>query len=226
MLLQDKLDAFKANFEAGGPPFHAPAAVHEPMRRATAELVASGLAANALGVGDLAPSFELPNAQGRSISSTELLAKGPLVLTFYRGFWCPYCNMDLESLQEALPAIEQRGATLVALSPQTAANSRRAIGEKRLTFDILSDSGNEVAASFGLRFRMPDYLIELYRDGFNNDLTITNGEPSWTLPMPARFVIDTTGVIAYSDVNPDYTKRPDPSEMLPILDQLKQSAAA
>jgi len=226
MLLQDKLDAFKANFESGGAPFHAPAAVHEPMRRATADLVASGLAGNALGVGDLAPSFELSNAEGVSISSSGLLARGPLVLTFYRGFWCPYCNIELESLQAALPAIEARGATLVALSPQTAANSRRAKRDKGLSFDILFDSGNEVAASFGLRFKLPDYLIELYRDGFDNDLTVTNGDPSWTLPIPARYIIDASGSIAYSEVNPDYTKRPDPGELLPILDQLKQRTAA
>ena len=226
MLLQDKLNAFKANFESGGPPYHAPAAVHDPMRRATDELVASAAAANALGVGDLAPAFRLPNAEGQPVSSAELLEKGPLVVTFYRGFWCPYCNIELDSLQEALPAIETRGATLVAISPQTAANSRRAIREKGLTFDILSDLGNEVAAKFGLRFRLPDYLIELYRDGFNNDLAVTNGEPSWTLPMPAGFVIDRTGVIAYSEVNPDYTQRPDPSEMLPVLDQLRQAASA
>lgn len=226
MLLQDKLDAFKSNFEAGGPPYNAPDAIHEPMRRATSELVASGAAAFALGIGDLAPVFRLDNAEGVPISSADLLAKGPLIVTFYRGFWCPYCNLELESLQEALPAIAERGATLIAISPQTAANSRRAIREKGLEFDILSDLGNEVAATFGLRFKLPDYLIELYRDGFKNDLAITNGEPSWTLPMPARFIIDRTGVIAYSEVNPDYTKRPDPSEMLPILDQLRLTAAA
>lgn len=224
MLLQDKLDAFKANFESGGPPYHVPAAVHEPMRRATAELIQSGIARDALGVGDLAPVFELPNADGQPILSVDALARGPLVLTFYRGFWCPYCNLELESLEAALPAITERGATLVAISPQTTANSRRAIREKGLSFDILSDFGNQVAAYFGLRFRLPDYLIELYRDGFSNDLTATNGEPSWTLPMPARFIIDTTGVIAYAEVSPDYTKRPDPSELLPILDQLRQPA--
>ena len=226
MSLQEKLDAFKANFEAGGPPFHAPAAVHEPMRRATAELIASGAAARALKVGDKAPSFELDDAESGRLSSTSLLEKGPLVVTFYRGFWCPYCNLDLEALQEALADIEGRGASLVTISPQTAASSRRSIREKNLTFPILHDTGNEVAESFGLRFRLPDYLIELYRDGFKNDLTVTNGDPSWTLPMPARFVIGQDGTIAYAEVNPDYTKRPDPDELLPILDQLRQPAAA
>lgn len=226
MSLQAKLDAFKANFESGGPPYNAPAAVHEPMRRATSELIASGAALKALKVGAKAPAFELDDANGSRISSIALLEKGPLVVSFYRGFWCPYCNLDLEALEEALGDIEGRGASLVALSPQTAANSRRSIREKKLSFTILHDAGNDVAASFGVRFKLPDYLIELYRDGFGNDLAVTNGEPSWTLPMPARFVIDQDGIIAYAEVNPDYTKRPDPSELLPVLDRLRQSAAA
>ena len=226
MSLQDKLDAFKANFESGGPPYHVPASVHEPMRRATAELIASGAAANARKVGDEAPAFELEDIDVRHVSSAALLKQGPLVVTFYRGFWCPYCNLDLEALQEALGSIEERGARLVAISPQTVLNNGRAAREKKLTVPILSDPGNQVAASYGLRFTLPDYLITLYRDGFKNDLSVANGDPSWTLPMPARFVIDQEGTIAYAEVNPDYTKRPDPSELLPVLDQLRQPAAA
>jgi len=226
MSLQSRLDAFKANFESGGPPFNAPATVHEPMHRATAELIASGAALRALRVGDRAPAFELSDADSNHVSSASLLERGPLVVTFYRGFWCPYCNLDLEALQETLVEIEDRGANLVTISPQTAANNRRAIREKKLEFPILSDPGNGVAASFGLRFKLPDYLIELYRHGFKNDLAVTNGEPSWTLPMPARFVIRQDGIIAYAEVNPDYTRRPDPSELLPVLEQLRQSPAA
>ena len=115
---------------------------------------------------------------------------------------------------------------MVAISPQTPANSRRSIREKKLGFRILFDPRNDVAASFGLRYKLPDYLVTLYRDGFKNDLAVTNGDPSWTLPMPARFVIDQHGMIAYAEVNPDYTRRPDPTELLPVLDQLQQSAAA
>jgi len=224
MSLQDKLDAFKTNFESGGPPYHASAAVHEPMHRATTELIASGLADQALKAGDRAPAFALDDADGNRISSAQLLELGPLVVTFYRGFWCPYCNLDLEALQEALPAIEERHANLVAISPQTAANSRRAAREKDLTFPILADLGNEIAASFGLRFRLPDYLISLYRDGFQNDLAVANGEPSWTLPMPARFIIGRDGTIAYAEVNPDYTRRPDPSDLIPALERLQATA--
>lgn len=225
MKLPEKLAAFRRNFEAGGPPFNAPAWIHEPMHRATAELVASHAAERALKAGDRAPEFSLPDADGKMVSSSELLARGPLVLTFYRGVWCPYCNMDLQALQEALPQIESLGAQLVAVSPQTAANTRRSVRENKVAFPILSDLGNEVAARFGLRFTLPDYLQDLYKNVFKNDLAINNGEPSWTLPMPARYVIGRDGVIAYAEVNPDYTQRPDPEELVPVLQQLQAATA-
>ena len=224
MSLQDKLDAFKANFESGGPPFNAPASIHEPMRRATAELVASGAAKRAAKVGDKAPAFVLKDPDGKDVSSAELLSHGPLVLTFYRGVWCPYCNLDIQGLQDALPELEKHGARLVAISPQTATNSRRLIREHKLTFAVLSDPGNEVAAAFGLRFKLPDYLIDLYKNGFKNDLAVVNGDASWTLPMPARFVIGRDGKILYAEVNPDYTRRPDPAELIPALQKLKAAA--
>ncbi|HVJ51405.1 MAG TPA: peroxiredoxin-like family protein [Aliidongia sp.] len=225
MSLQDKLDAFRANFEAGGPPYNAPAWIHEPMHRATAALIASGAAAKALKAGDKAPSFALADPDGHAVSSADLLAEGPLVLTFYRGVWCPYCNMDLQALQDAQPALEKRGAKLVAISPQTAPNSRRSQRENKLSFPILSDPRNDVAAAFGLRFELPDYLADLYKNTFKNDLAVVNGDPSWTLPMPARFVIGRDGTILYAEVNPDYTSRPDPEELLPVLDKLLKTAA-
>ena len=226
MRLPERLAAFRTNFEAGGPPYHAPAWVHEPMHRATDELIASGAAARALKAGDRAPEFALKDAHGREIASWELLAKGPLVVTFYRGVWCPYCNMDLQALQQSLPAITERGAQLIAISPQTQPNSLKSERDNEVTFPILSDPGNEVAARFGLRFKLPDYLIELYRGSFKNDLSRTNGDSSWTLPMPARYVIGMDGVIAYAEVSPDYTHRPDPQELLPALSALKSRAAA
>jgi peroxiredoxin len=224
MSLQDRLDAFRTNFEAGGAPWHAPSWVHEPMHRATAELIASGAAARALQVGAAAPAFTLADAEGRPVSSATLLEQGPLVVTFYRGVWCPYCNMDLQAIEAAAARIRDGGASLVAISPQTAANSRRSQRENKLSFPILSDPGNAVAAAFGLRFRLPDYLEDLYKNAFKNDLAVVNGEDSWTLPMPARFVIGRDGTILYAEVNPDYTRRPDPDELLPVLDRLARAA--
>lgn len=216
MTLQATLDAFRADFKAGKPPFNAPAHIHPIMERATAELIASGAAQRALKVGDKAPLFSLKNADGELVSSAQLLAKGPLVLTFYRGVWCPYCNMELEALQAFLPTLKATGAQLVAVSPQTAANSRKSTRITELEFPILSDPHNDVAAAFGLRFELPDDLIELYK-GFGNNLALINDDPSWTLPMPARFVIGQDSVIRYAEVNPDYTQRPEPSDMLDAL---------
>ena len=226
MSLQDKLDAFRTNFEAGGPPWNAPDWVHEPMHRATDELIASGAAEQALKAGDRAPVFTLKDPDGTTVSSADLLTPGPLVVTFYRGIWCPYCNMDLQAIEELLPELEKRGAQLVAISPQTATNSGRSQRENKLSFAILSDPGNEVAAAFGLRFKLPDYLADLYKNTFKNDLAVVNGDASWTLPMAARYVIGTDGVIAYAEVDPDYTRRPDPSELLPVLDGLRAGIAA
>jgi len=221
MSLQDQLNAFKADFEGK----KAPQNVVEIMHRATAELIASGQADRALKAGDKAPSIVLPDADGNTVRSADLLARGPLVVTFYRGVWCPYCNMDLQAIESTAGQIQANGASLIAISPQSGANSHKTQGTLGLSFPILSDLGNSVAQSFGLRFRLPDDLIAVYK-GFGIDLPGVNGEPSWTLPMPARYVIDTKGVIAYAEINPDYTRRPDPSELLPTLARLKSGKPA
>ena len=220
MSLQEKLDAFKADFES-----KAPKQAVEVMRRATAELIASGQAARALKAGAVAPAFTLPEADGGSVASSDLLTRGPLVLSFYRGVWCPYCNIELAALQEAWPAIQAAGAQLVSISPQSLANGRKAKRDKQIDFPMLSDPHGEVADAFGLRFRLPDDLIALYQS-FGVDLPAINEDPSWKLPMPARFVIGQDGVIAYAEVSPDYTRRPDPADLLPVLKRLQGSIAA
>lgn len=225
MTLQDRLDAFKADFKAGKPPFNAPAHIHPVMARATAELIASGAAQRALKAGDQAPAFTLDAPDGAPVSSADLLARGPLVVSFYRGVWCPYCNMELQALQAALPDFAALGASLVAISPQTKVNSRKSVRQNELGFPILSDSNNDVAAAFGLRFALPDYLVDLYKS-LGNDLPAFNGDPSWTLPMPGRFVIGSDGIITYAEVNPDYTRRPEPSDMLPAIRRANFSLAA
>lgn len=219
MSLQDKLDAFRAEF-SGARPQH----IIEAMAKATADLIATGQAERALQAGDRAPGFMLPGPDGTLVASTGLLARGPLVVTFYRGVWCPYCNMELQALQDALPGIQAAGASLVAISPENAANSRKSVRQNELSFPILTDWGNEVAAAFGLRFRLPDELIAIYK-GFGNDLALVNGEPSWTLPMPGRFLIAPDGVIAYAEVNPDYTRRPDPDALMSALRQAAERNA-
>jgi peroxiredoxin len=222
MSLQDRLDTFKADFEGGKLACKPGTEAVDIMYRATAELVASGQAFNAKKAGNKAPKFALNDPDNRVVSSADLLAKGPLVVSFYRGIWCPYCNLELQALQSALPQIMARGANIVAISPQTVPESRKSQRDNKLTFPILSDEKSHVAAAFGLRFSLPDYLIELYKS-FKTDLPAFNDDPAWVLPMPARYVIGTDGTIAYAEVNPDYTQRPDPSEIIPVLDKLRMA---
>lgn len=224
MSLQAKLDAFKADFEAGKPPYSVPYSAIQTMHRATAELESSGQAERALRVGEKAPAFALKDPAGEVVSSVDLLARGPLVISFYRGVWCPYCNMELQALQAALPAFEELGASLVAISPQTAPNSRRSIRENKLSFPILSDVKGKVGEAFGLKFKLPDYLIELYK-GPKNNLPAFNDDPGWTLPMPARYLVARDGTILYAEVNPDYTQRPEPEEVLDVLQHATSQAA-
>ena len=219
MSLQHRLDAFKVEFEAKVPG-HAVAVMH----RSTNDLIASNQAGKAAKAGDVAPSFSLNDQDGNAVGLDDLLKAGPVVLTFYRGGWCAYCKMDLAALEAASADIRAKGATLVAISPQTAANSRKSHKEIGLSFPILSDAHGEVSDAYGLRFRLDDELIEVYK-GFGVDLALVNGDPGWTLPMPSRFVIGQDGQIVYAEVNPDYTQRPDPSELMPTLDRLRKHAA-
>ena len=220
MTLQSKLDALKIEFETK----MAPPPVVEALHRAVAELIASGAPGRALKAGDVAPVFSLPAPDGKLVSSTELLLKGPLVLTFYRGVWCPYCNFDLQAMEEARQEIEVLGATLVAVSQQTAANSRKSQRDNKLGFPILGDKGGDVAAAFGVRWDVPEYLQSIHK-AVGADITVFNGEDSWTLPMPARYVIGQDGIIQYAEVNADYTQRPEPSEVFPTLERLRAIAS-
>jgi peroxiredoxin len=225
MSLQEKLSAFKAQFQSGHPPFdNVPAAVHGVMQRATDELVASGAAQRVRRSGP-APAFELNDADGASVRLTDLIANGPVVLSFYRGVWCPYCNLDLRELQMYAGRIRAAGASLVAITPQTAANSRRLIADHDLSFPVLSDPGNAVADRYGLLYRLPDYLLDLYRQ-LGVDLRAFNDDGSGTLPIPARIVVDRQGQIRYAEASADYTRRPEPEELLPVLNSLNGAMAA
>lgn len=224
MSLQEKLSAFKAQFQSGKPPFDGvPPAVHDAMARAIDELIASGAAERVRAAGP-APVFELKDADGATVRLSDLLAAGPVVLNFYRGVWCPYCNLDVQALEGYASEIAATGAALVAITPQTAANSRKLIAAHGLSFPILSDPGNAVAEQYGLRYRLPTYLIDVYKQ-LGVDLTVINGDDSWTLPIPGRFVIDRQGRIQYAEAHPDYTRRPEPEDLLHVLRGLQRTSA-
>ena len=187
---------------------------------ATAHLGSSGLVEASLNVGAVAPDFSLPVATGAMISLSSLLIKGPVVLAFYRGGWCPYCSTELRALQAKLPEITAAGATLVAISPQTPDNSISTAEKFELAFPVLSDQGNAVAESFGLVFSLPESLRELYR-GFGYDLPAVNGDATFRLPLPATYVIESNGVIAWRFADADYTKRAEPDDVIAILEALR-----
>ncbi|WP_170400889.1 peroxiredoxin-like family protein [Ruegeria arenilitoris] len=220
MTLQDKLDGFKAQFKT-----MAPEGAFDTFARSTQELIDSGQAERALKAGDTAPDFVLTDADRNEVALKDLLAKGPVVLTFYRGVWCPYCNIELQALEEVSADIREKGATLVAISMQGAADSRKSQKDNNLSFPILTDQNGELAAKFGIRWSLQDYVIPFHQ-GFGVELPRTHSDGQWNLPMPARYVIDTDGTIAYAEVNPDYTRRPEPADLFPVLDNLAASAAA
>jgi len=225
MSLQEKLTAFKAQFQSGKPPFEGvPASVHDAMQRATNELIASGAGQRVRRTGP-APQFELLDSNGALVRLADLLAAGPVVLNFFRGVWCPYCNIDLHALESCADEIAKAGATVVTITPQTAANSRKVIAAHGPTFPILSDPGNAVASRYGLRFQLPAYLIAVYKQ-LGVDLSVINGDDTWTLPMPARIAIDSRGLIRFAEAHPDYTKGSEPADLLPVLREIQRAGAA
>ncbi|WP_218079539.1 peroxiredoxin-like family protein [Anthocerotibacter panamensis] len=197
-----------------------PAEALSTMGQAMAELIQSGIVDRSLKVGATVPDFTLPNAAGTPVQLSTLLAQGPVVISFYRGAWCPFCNLELHALQQALPEIQALGANLVAISPQTPDNSLTTIEKNSLTFEVLSDSGNTVARQFGIVFQLAESLRPIYAN-FGIDLPVFNGDTSFELPMPATYVIAPDGRVAYTFVDPDYTKRLEPAQVLEALRSLK-----
>jgi peroxiredoxin len=171
---------------------------------------------HALTVGDRAADFELPNAQGRRIRLADQLGRGPVVLTFYRGAWCPFCNLQLRGLQQALLEIEAFGASLLAVSPELPDGSRATIDKNDLTFEVLSDLNSVVASAYGITFALAPTDRALFLE-VKNDLGKANGDNTWVLPAPSTFVIATDATIHHARVEPDFTRRITPDEILSAL---------
>ena len=181
-------------------------------------LRATGAVDHALKVGELAPDFTLSDAFGNEVSLHTLLSKGPVVISFYRGEWCPFCNLELRALQEALPRIEEAGAMLIGISPEKPDHGIVATEKHRLTYPVLSDIGNQVARKFGIVTALSEQLKEFSKNTLNNDIALRNGEDSWELPAPATFIIDTMGLIRFAHVDLDYmTGRVEPETVVAAL---------
>lgn len=175
---------------------------------------------NALKIGQLAIEFELPNQEGKAVALKDLVAKGPVVVTFYRGDWCPYCNLQLRALQARLEEIEALGATLVAISPQVPDGSLTKSEISEMTFTVLSDQNAKVASQYGVAWEVPEFLLDHMRVDRNLDLEKINNGNGSVLPIPATFIIGTDGIIAWNYVNVDYRTRSEPEEIVEALKKL------
>ena len=176
-------------------------------------LVKTDIAKHSLKVGEKAPDFTLPDTFGKQVKLSELLQHGPAVVTFYRGEWCPFCNLMLRAYQNILPQIQALGASLVAISPQTPDYSLSTVEKKELTFTVLSDVGNTVARQYKLVFALPEQFRALYTN-IGSDVPTFDGDTSWELPMPGTFIVAPDGVIRLAFVHEDHTRRLEPAALL------------
>ena len=185
-------------------------------------LVQTDIAKQSLKVGAKAPDFTLPDVFGKQVTLSELLQRGPVVVTFYRGEWCPFCNLMLHAYQNILPQIQALGASLVAISPQTPDHSLSTLEKKELTFTVLSDVGNTVARQYKLVFALQEQFRALYTS-IGSDVPTFDGDNSWELPMPGTFIIDQESVIRLAFVHEDHTRRLEPAALLDSLRALKDN---
>jgi len=195
---------------------YVPAETQAIHARAVTDLKHQRLAANILPVGTKIPEFQLQDHDGHTVSSSVLLAKGRLILCFIRGRWCPFCVAQMEAMNLIVPEIEQAGATLAAVSPQTVQQSFFMHNQHKLRFPLLSDAENKVAKQFGLAYRVRDEQKAIYQRAFVN-LPFVNGDDSWELPIPATYIIDRDGTVLYASANEDYTERPEPEDIVRFL---------
>lgn len=179
-------------------------------------LAMAGIVERAVKVDDLAPIFALPDASGEKVSIMDLLIEGSLILTFYRGGWCPYCNITLRTLQKHLPRFRAEGANLVAISLQLLDSTNDVVNENHLDFPVLSDVGLMIGKDYGIDFVLDEELRPIY-ESLGINIPKANGDMSLKLSVPGTFVIDTDGTVLYSFLNTDYTKRADPDEILEAL---------
>ena len=209
--LQDQLDAISQHTRALVQPERL-----EPSERAVSELFASGIEQQLLPLGSIAPEFALKDSHGKLVRSADLLALGPLVVKFFRGRWCPYCMAELSAWRDLYPAIRERGALLVAISPQLVRQNDFTVQRHGLSFPVLSDPGATLANEFGIAYTVPEPLRLHYRSILIN-IPFINGDQSWRLPLAATFVIKQDGDIAFAEAHADHRVRPDPVDVLAVL---------
>jgi peroxiredoxin len=212
--LEQELAAFRAEFERTAPSGRA-----ELYSAKVEELRRQFPLKDTLAVGDEAPDFTLPDTRQRQVSLTAVLRAGPAIVTFYRGGWCPYCNIQLRAYQRALPEIAGLGGQILAISPQLPDGSLSVSEKNALEFDVLGDAGNVVGRSFGLVYALPEELRAVLRLN-GKALPGINGDESWELPVPATFVIGQDRRVALAYVDVDYRRRLPPEDIIATLRSL------
>ena len=213
--LQSQLDELKAKFSAS-----MPADRQQVFADAMKQVAASGVMQSALKVGAKAPDFTATGAKGETVHLADMLKTGPVVLTWYRGGWCPYCNIQLKAMQQALPEMTSEGATLIALTPEKPDGSLSTAEKNELAFAVVSDPQLKVAHQYGVAYKLPDTLREMFKGRL--DLPAINGDDSWELPLAATYVIGSDGIISYAFVESDYTRRAEPSEVIAAVRRAKR----
>ena len=208
--LKAQLDEKKKNFE-----LKADETTKSVYKQGIEAVKNSGILQSAKQTGQTAPNFELKNALGETVELSQYLEKGPVILTWYRGGWCPYCNLTLHQLQEELPNFKANGANLIALTPELPDNSMTTSEKHSLEFEVLSDVGNKVAREYGVVFELTPEVAEIYNENFN--LASYNGDTSNELPLAATYIINQEGVIIYAFLDADYRNRAEPAELTKIL---------
>lgn len=182
----------------------------------TEGVICSGIVDKSLKVGDIIPDFGLPNQRGELIEIKKILKRGAVVISFYRGTWCPFCNLELKALEQALPAMNMLGATLVTISPQISIECSTDREQQELKFEMLADKGNQIARLFGIVFKIPEYARSYYKN-IGIHLPRYNGDDSFELPIPATYVVNQDGIINYAYIEADHNQRLDPVEIITIL---------
>ncbi|WP_024608297.1 peroxiredoxin-like family protein [Pseudoalteromonas sp. TAB23] len=212
MSLKAQIDAYNVQKDA-----KLPADVLALMNTTNEELIAQHIKDNALQIGQKVENFSLANHKGENIDLADLLKKGPVIISFYRGGWCPYCNLELKALNDYLPQFKTQSAQLVAISPQLPDETLSTAQKNALEFDVLSDVSNKVAEQFGLLFTLDERIQALYTQ-FGIDFEHYYGDKSFKLPLPATYVINQEGVITYAFLNEDYTLRAEPTDVMAALE--------
>jgi len=211
MNLKKELSDFAMQMSKQTPP-----EVLQTMGGEIGKLAQGGIVENAISVGDKASNFTLENSKGENISLSKLLENGSVVLSFNRGNWCPFCNLEFKALQESVTEIKNAGANLVVISPQLPIMSRELKNKNGFEYDILYDKDNLVAKEFGIAFALPMALRPIH-EAFGMDIPAHNGDNSFELPLAATYIINKSGEVIYAYLNANWMERGEPEEYIAIL---------